>query len=135
MRRGGVMQLSRPQRRRGLINLTPLIDVVFLLLVFFMLASTFLKFGTVKLETAGGGAATVADMSKIALVHVGGDLQFRVDGRAVAKHEMEPLLHRLVGEGKSEAVIVVRAGARTMDLAAGLAIVRRAAFRAVRVVE
>jgi biopolymer transport protein ExbD len=129
------MRLNRPARRRGLVNLTPLIDVVFLLLVFFMLASTFLKFGTVKLEAAGGGTAAVADLSKVALIHVSGDGRFRVDGRTVMRAEMAALLERLVKSGKSEAVVVVRDGARTMDLAAGLSIVRRAAFRVVRVVE
>ncbi len=34
--------IAEPRRRRSLISLTPLIDVVFILLVFFMLASSFL---------------------------------------------------------------------------------------------
>lgn len=34
--------IARPRRRRAAISLTPLIDVVFILLVFFMLASSFL---------------------------------------------------------------------------------------------
>lgn len=117
------------------LNLAPMIDVVFLLLVFFMLASTFLKFGTVKLEAAGGGAAGAADLDKIALIHIDRGGRFRVDGRDLARDEMEPVLRRIVRAGKSEAVVVVRAGARTMDLVSGLAIVRRGAFKAVRVVE
>ena len=36
------MHINRSTRRRRLINLTPLIDVVFLLLIFFMLATSFL---------------------------------------------------------------------------------------------
>ncbi|WP_142850114.1 biopolymer transporter ExbD [Telmatospirillum sp. J64-1] len=35
------MRLHRPSRTRQLVSLTPLIDVVFILLVFFMLASSF----------------------------------------------------------------------------------------------
>ena len=51
---------TRPGRRRALISLTPLIDVVFILLVFFMLASSFQYWRAVELleptrtATAGG---------------------------------------------------------------------------------
>jgi len=45
-------------RRRSLISLTPLIDVVFILLVFFMLASSFADWRAIDLtqpESTGGG--------------------------------------------------------------------------------
>jgi len=42
--------------RRRPITLTPLIDVIFLLLLFFMLSSTFTRFAEVPLQNAGGGA-------------------------------------------------------------------------------
>ncbi|MEM6972932.1 MAG: biopolymer transporter ExbD [Pseudomonadota bacterium] len=50
---------SRP-RRRLRISLTPLIDVVFILLVFFMLASSFLDWRSITLSSAGrpSGVAT-----------------------------------------------------------------------------
>ena len=44
------IELSRPRRR--LITLTPLIDVVFILLVFFMLASNFLDWRVIELDLA-----------------------------------------------------------------------------------
>ena len=46
------------QRRRPLVSLTPLIDVVFILLVFFMLASSFLQWRTIELDAgqASGGS-------------------------------------------------------------------------------
>lgn len=43
----------RPRR----ITLTPLIDIIFLLLLFFMLSSTFTRFAELPLMNAGGGAA------------------------------------------------------------------------------
>ncbi|OOC09384.1 ExbD/TolR family protein, partial [Thioalkalivibrio halophilus] len=45
------LDTGRP-RRRNLISLTPLIDVVFILLVFFMLASSFLDWRAVELEAS-----------------------------------------------------------------------------------
>ena len=42
--------LSRPRRKRALIGLTPLIDVVFILLIFFMLATSFLDWRAIDLS-------------------------------------------------------------------------------------
>ena len=49
--------LRRPKARRALISLTPLIDVVFILLVFFMLASSFLDWRSIDLNTPAQAAA------------------------------------------------------------------------------
>lgn len=48
-------------RRRALISLTPLIDVVFILLVFFMLASSFLDWRAVELSTAEAASTASAE--------------------------------------------------------------------------
>lgn len=48
---------SKQARRRPLISLTPLIDVVFILLIFFMLASSFLDWRTIELNAPSSGAA------------------------------------------------------------------------------
>jgi len=48
-------------RRKTIISLTPLIDVVFILLVFFMLASSFMDWRTLSLDTAAAGAPAPAE--------------------------------------------------------------------------
>lgn len=48
-------RLAAPLRRRRL-SLTSLIDVIFLLLLFFMLSTTFTRFGDLPLVAAAGGA-------------------------------------------------------------------------------
>lgn len=53
------MQLEAPLKKSRKLSLTPLIDVVFLLLIFFMLASTFSKFTA--LDFAIGGNSTGAE--------------------------------------------------------------------------
>ncbi|UWQ77577.1 biopolymer transporter ExbD [Leisingera sp. M658] len=50
------VKLHGIKRRR--LSMTSLIDVIFLLLLFFMLTSTFSKFGEVELMAAGQGAAS-----------------------------------------------------------------------------
>ncbi|MBU2937776.1 MULTISPECIES: biopolymer transporter ExbD [Pacificibacter] len=57
---------QRSTKRRGRLSLTSLIDVIFLLLLFFMLSSTFSKFGDIELTVAGGSART--DFNDTALV-------------------------------------------------------------------
>ncbi|MBU2961788.1 biopolymer transporter ExbD [Citreicella sp. C3M06] len=48
----------RKARRRNRLSMTSLIDVIFLLLLFFMLSSTFSKFSEVELMAAGAGVGT-----------------------------------------------------------------------------
>lgn len=46
-----------PRARRRPLSLTSLIDVIFLLLLFFMLSTTFARHGEIPLEPAGAGGA------------------------------------------------------------------------------
>ncbi len=58
--RASSLRAACPPRRRAPIGLTPLIDVVFILLVFFMLASSFLDWRAIALNApaaAKGGAS------------------------------------------------------------------------------
>lgn len=45
----------RSVRRRNRLSMTSLIDVIFLLLLFFMLSSTFSRFAEIELQTGGTG--------------------------------------------------------------------------------
>lgn len=48
------MQLEMTAGSRRRLSMTPLIDIIFLLLLFFMLSSTFSKFGEIELSSASG---------------------------------------------------------------------------------
>lgn len=52
--------MARPRRRRNRLSMTSLIDVIFLLLLFFMLTSTFSKFSEIELSAATSGAGATA---------------------------------------------------------------------------
>ncbi|WP_237212565.1 ExbD/TolR family protein [Ruegeria lacuscaerulensis] len=59
------MRNAAPFVRRPL-AMTPLIDVIFLLLLFFMLTSTFSKYGEIELSNATtGGTATEAPQDRV----------------------------------------------------------------------
>ena len=73
-------RLAGSARRRALIGLTPLIDVVFILLVFFMLASSFLDWRSIALappaDAAMGGAmegAILVELRQDGTVRLSGD--------------------------------------------------------------
>ena len=59
------MQLSRPRPSARRISLTPLIDVVFLLLIFFMVSTTFTKESHLEIDLPQASEeATVQDTAK-----------------------------------------------------------------------
>ena len=78
------MRIEEPIRRRRLVSLTPLIDVVFILLVFFMLASTFVEWHGFPLDTPSQETAALPDEPEVVRIRVGVD-GFEVDGEAVRR--------------------------------------------------
>ena len=94
---------QRPTRR--LITLTPLIDVVFILLVFFMLAPSYLDWRSVNLTVSSGvGAATSAQRAILISLRSGGSVA--VGSRLVSKRALQSVLtSRLAGNREQRVVI------------------------------
>lgn len=61
---------SKPARKRSLISLTPLIDVVFILLVFFMLASSFMEWKVIDLTADTSESSTAPSETESLLLLV-----------------------------------------------------------------
>lgn len=68
------MQLDRPRRKPAMLGLTPLIDMIFLLLLFFLLGSDFVRFTQSQLAPprGAGGNDGVSQAVIIALAANGG---------------------------------------------------------------
>ena len=99
------MRIERPARKRGRIGLTPLIDVVFLLLVFFMLASTFFRYTGADLASGRGGAVHNSDVNNLVIVRVKGGSNIDVNGKPVALEQLKSELASLAsGEGIKVAI-------------------------------
>lgn len=80
------------RRSSGLINLTPLVDVVFILLLFFMLSTNFLNLNTIVLDTPVQGAQQ--DASQGALL-----IEVRLDGvRFAGRYKPMDEIAKLVSE-------------------------------------
>ena len=75
------MQLKVPTRSKQLISLTPLIDVVFILLLFFMLSSTFNRTHKIELSSTSSASAAsqVTENSSFNFV-IYQDGEIRIDG-------------------------------------------------------
>ncbi|MEM9799206.1 MAG: biopolymer transporter ExbD [Planctomycetota bacterium] len=81
------MEFVRRKRRRSVIELTPLIDVVFQLLVFFLLTASFVR-PSVRLDLPSGTISDEAGEAPI-VVDVGANGELRIDGEAVARSRLE----------------------------------------------
>ncbi|MBU1212832.1 MAG: biopolymer transporter ExbD [Alphaproteobacteria bacterium] len=127
------MRLSDWQRRKSTIGLTPLIDVVFLLLIFFMLASTFLKFSALPVSGARGGGVS-GNLSEIALIQLRGLDDIRVNNVGVRLDGLQDRIAALVEKGVTRAVLQPAEGAKVQDLVKALEITRKTALKSVVVV-
>ncbi len=127
------MKLPEEPRMVTSIGLTPLIDVVFLLLVFFMLASTFLKFNYLPLTAAGEGAGAPS-MSETVIVRVRAEGALDVNGEPVSVAELAGTLDAWAERGAERAVLRVVTGAETGDLVGALEQARRSRLNNLAVV-
>jgi biopolymer transport protein ExbD len=93
--------VREPGVRRRRLSLTSLIDVIFLLLLFFMLSSTFSRFSDVELASAGGGAP--GDGPPPIFVQLRADA-LRVNARAVPLDRLGEALAPLI-EGEARALV------------------------------
>lgn len=109
-------------RRRRPISVTSLIDVIFLLLLFFMLTSTFARFAEVEITggRAGQGAAGGAPDVIIRLV----DEEWTVNGLRLSREQALVELVRLQDAGAVSAVILVREGLTSQALVGAVEAIR-----------
>ncbi len=88
-----------------LIALTPLIDVVFILLVFFMLASSFLDWRAVDLRVSSGvGVAQTAQRALLIRLKEDGSIALR--GGAVDAAELEARVKAQVAEDPEQRFVI-----------------------------
>ena len=97
------MALEPAPAIRRPVTLTPLIDVIFLLLLFFMLSSTFTRFGEVALTNAGGEVPTEG-APPLFLQLRAEDLS--LNGSALTLDALAPALGERAAEGSTTVLLV-----------------------------
>lgn len=116
------------------VNLTPLIDVVFLLLIFFMVSTTFDRHAKLKVELPEASAKTEQQLEDPVILSIDAKGNYFIDDRQVVNTQLETLkiaLQKTVAD-KKDVSLVLRADAKTphqsvvraMDAASQLGLTR-----------
>lgn len=114
------MELPRPVRRRNSIVLTSLVDVMFVLLFFFMLAASAVERRAVNIGLpASAGAQPNAD--RLARLELVGSSDWRLDGQAIGPADLES---RLRESGARRVLVVPTAGVPVQALTDAVMAVR-----------
>ncbi len=108
------MMFQRRRREEAGVDLTPLIDVVFLLLIFFMVSTTFIRETQLKIdlpEASGEQQEIEEDVVEITVDRLG---EYAVNDRLLVNKDMATLLRALdevVSQQGSEVRVIITADA------------------------
>lgn len=99
------MELIEDRRRRSLISLTPLIDVVFILLVFFMLASSFIDQRDIKLSI-GESESIEINKTEQSIIKVGLNHHYVLNEKAMKLEHIIARLENQLHTNKNHLVLI-----------------------------
>ena len=107
------MQFKRPRRDDARIEITPLVDMVFLLLIFFMLSTTFIVTPGIKVNLPQSSAEKVTQEKKEVRVFITEDNKVFVEKLLVDVRELE---QRLLGVAQHDpqALVIIKADAKAL---------------------
>ena len=105
------MRFRRPGQTRVSIDMAPLVDVVFLLVIFFAVSTTFLESSGMKLELPESSASTEREVKEIA-IFLGSDGSVVFEDAAVTLDELSSRL-RAILEDDDRKMVVLRADTGT----------------------
>ena len=88
------------------INISPLIDMVFILLIFFMVSTTFVKDMKLDLNRPAASSATAAS-TKSVRVYIDNQGEIYLDGEPVRVWVVQSRIRELIGASTSKSVLVV----------------------------
>jgi len=127
------MQFRRQTKEQDGVNLTPLIDVVFLLLIFFMVSTTFTKESHLKLNLPEAAGPQAVEETRAVEILISADGSYSVDGQGLINKKLATLKSALseVSAGEYNRPLVITADAtahhqavvRAMDAAGQLGFV------------
>lgn len=128
------MKFKRQSRQAALVDLTPLIDVVFILLIFFMVSTTFTKTSHLAVDLPkSSGTASTETVERIEVV-VDRNGQYSVNDRPLVNNQLDTLKKAIqsLSKGDNSLPFIITADAnaahqyvvRAMDVAGQLGFVR-----------
>ena len=132
------LTLKRLPRARALISLVPMIDVMLILLVFFMVTSTYLNLDMIPAvrqhdQTQSTGSGT--QETEVIMIRLGADGIPVVRGQAMTDLGLKQLLQRRLKEKPLTQILVLPSGAaKTQNLISVMDVATRAGVVRLRVI-
>ncbi|GAA6168488.1 ExbD/TolR family protein [Sessilibacter corallicola] len=109
------MKFRRQNEGEDSINLTPLIDVVFLLLIFFMVSTTFTKETHLTVDLPEATANAAVEQPQTIEILIGKDGSYSINGNTLVNQKLATLKRALTetSEGDTERPLLITADANT----------------------
>jgi biopolymer transport protein ExbD len=107
------MNFDRQRAEEPEINLVPFIDVLLVILIFLMLATSFSKFTELQVNLPTADAEKTRDRPTEVIVSISADGRYAVNGKPVDGRSIELLAQALTAasNGSSDAMVIVSADA------------------------
>ena len=102
MRRAPISQAVAEEEE---INITPMLDVVFILLIFFIVTANFIKEPGLEVNTPDSETAAPTENAAI-LIAVGNAGEIYMDGRRIDKRQVKANVVRLLAENPQGSVVI-----------------------------
>lgn len=99
------MEFERPSRRDVRIDISALIDVVFLLLIFFAVSTTFLDSTGLDLELPSAETSAAPEAREV-IVWIGAEGNLRFDGRDLRLADLEIALKTALQQAERKFVVI-----------------------------
>ena len=93
------------------VDLTPMLDVVFIMLIFFIVTASFIKEIGLDLDRPEGGATKTLAENENILIEISNEGVIKIDRRIVDIRAVRPNIERLHAERPKGSVVVAPAGA------------------------
>ncbi len=103
------MQLLQRPRRRPSINITSLIDVLFLLLTFFLVTTTFIEQSALKVELPSMQHSDRVQQEKLFVLNVASDGEMSYNGEGTTREVLQVRLGEAAEEINASGGLVLRA--------------------------
>ncbi|MBB5187425.1 MULTISPECIES: ExbD/TolR family protein [Zhongshania] len=109
------MKFKRQRMDDSGVNLTPLIDVVFLLLIFFMVSTTFTKESRLNLELPSAQGDIAPQETKVLEVVIDAQGRYRLNEQALVDHTVQGLMAgmREIAGDDTELPVIITADAKS----------------------
>ncbi len=108
------MKFRRKKEQVSDVDMSPLIDMVFILLIFFMVSSTFTKDMKLDLERPGASSASRAS-SKVIRVYIDNTGETYVDGQPVKTWSIQGKLRDMLRAATEKSVLVITDDSISVD--------------------